>query len=83
MERKLVTCPETAHLEEIEYESTPCGMLIASCSRFQPRRDVECARECAARLDRRSCDSDRGCERDQGEDETDALLENPSTADDT
>lgn len=53
MERKLVTCPESAHLEEIEYESSPCGMLIASCTRFQPRSEVSCTRECAARFDRR------------------------------
>jgi hypothetical protein len=53
MERKLVTCPETAHLEEIEYEATPCGMLIHACSRFEPRSELQCARVCAARLDRR------------------------------
>lgn len=64
MERKLVTCPETAHLEEIEYETSPCGMLIASCTRFRPRGDVECARECAARMDRRSRpDADTDAER--------------------
>jgi hypothetical protein len=54
MERKLVTCPETAHLEQIEYESSPCGMLIASCTRFDPPGEVNCARECAARFDRKS-----------------------------
>jgi hypothetical protein len=53
MERKLVTCPETAHLEEIEYEATPCGMLIHACSRFEQRSELECPRVCAMRLDRR------------------------------
>lgn len=52
MERKLVTCPESAHLEEIEFEQTPCGMVITACSRYSG--DVRCARECAARLDRRA-----------------------------
>jgi hypothetical protein len=54
MERKLVTCPETAHLEEVEYEVTQCGMLVLACSRFEPSCELECPRECAARLDRRS-----------------------------
>lgn len=43
-----VTCPETAHLETIEYEDTPHGILITRCS-----RSVECQRMCAARLDRK------------------------------
>jgi hypothetical protein len=51
---KLITCPESAHLEQIEYEATPCGLLIVACTRFQPHDAVTCARECAARLDRRS-----------------------------
>lgn len=53
MQRKLVTCPDTAHLEEIELEHTACGMVISACSRFSPRTDVRCSRECAARFDRR------------------------------
>ena len=48
-----VTCPETAHLEEIDYEDTPCGMLITGCSRFVPRCSVSCERVCAAHLDRK------------------------------
>jgi hypothetical protein len=48
-----VTCPETAHLEEIEYEEDPSGMLITSCTRFSPPCAVRCARVCAARLDRK------------------------------
>lgn len=48
-----VTCPETAHLEEIEYVDSPVGMLITSCTRFSPASAVTCNRECAARLDRK------------------------------
>lgn len=53
MERKRITCPETAHLEEIDVERTPLGTVIAGCSRFSPGSEVTCARECAARMDRR------------------------------
>ena len=51
---RLVTCPETAHLELIEYEDHPLGMLICRCSRFRPPDDITCPRTCAARLDRRA-----------------------------
>lgn len=50
---RLITCPETAHLEMIEYEQTPYGIVIAACSRFRPACAVNCPRTCAARLDRR------------------------------
>jgi hypothetical protein len=50
---KLITCPESAHLEQIEYMDTPLGLLIHRCSRFEPACTVSCARECAARLDRK------------------------------
>lgn len=50
---RLLTCPETAHLEMIEYEQTPYGVVIAACSRFRPACAVDCPRTCAARLDRR------------------------------
>jgi hypothetical protein len=53
MERKLITCPDTAQLEEIEYEQSPLGILITGCSRFQPRSCVTCDRECARRMNRR------------------------------
>jgi hypothetical protein len=56
MERKQIICPETSHVEVIELEPTPFGIVIASCSRFSPPTCVECTCECAARLDRR----DRG-----------------------
>lgn len=49
----LVTCPETAHLELIDYDSHPLGLLIRECSRFRPPCAIHCGRTCAARLDRR------------------------------
>ena len=52
MFRKRVTCPETAHLEEIGYVESPLGLLIARCTRFD-RCAVDCPRTCAARMDRR------------------------------
>lgn len=51
---RLITCPETAHLELIEYEETPMGLVIAACSRFRPACQPSCPRTCAARLDRRN-----------------------------
>lgn len=64
MERKLITCPETAHLEEIAFERTPHGIVIEQCSRFEPRCAIECARECARRMDRREAlDADDRMER--------------------
>ncbi len=50
---KLVTCPESGHLEMIVYEGTGLGMLIEACTRFQPGCPMSCPRTCAARLDRR------------------------------
>lgn len=49
---KLVTCPESAHLERIVYEDSPLGMLIEACTGFQPGCPMNCPRTCAARLDR-------------------------------
>lgn len=52
MASMLVTCPESAHLEKIEYEQGPLGMLIDSCSAFAGC-PLTCPRTCAARLDRK------------------------------
>ena len=52
MNAKWVTCPETAHLEKIEFFHSPLGRLIRACSRF-PGCMMDCPRTCAARLDRR------------------------------
>ncbi len=52
MTYRLLTCPETAHLELVEYFDDPLGTLIAGCSRFRPPCALACPRTCAARLDR-------------------------------
>jgi hypothetical protein len=48
MALKLITCPDTAHLEQIDYDDHPLGLLIVACTGLTP-----CERTCAARLDRR------------------------------
>jgi hypothetical protein len=53
MASRMVTCPETAHLERIEYETSPFGMLIRVCSGHRSSCEATCPRTCAARLDRR------------------------------
>jgi hypothetical protein len=58
MSYRLITCPETAHLEMIEDEPHPLGLLILACSRFRPSCAVACPRTCAARLDRRDRQDD-------------------------
>ena len=50
---KLVTCPESAHLEMIVYEDSPFGMLVDACTRFQPGCPMTCPRTCASRIDKR------------------------------
>lgn len=53
MPTMLVTCPETAHLQEIDYVDDPHGLLIIGCSAWTPECPASCARTCAARLDRK------------------------------
>lgn len=53
MAYQLVTCPETAHLEMIERDDSPVGMLIVRCSRFRPPACLACPRTCARNFDRR------------------------------
>lgn len=50
---RTITCPETAHLETIEYETSPVGMLIRTCSGHRSTCEATCPRTCAARLDKR------------------------------
>ena len=57
MTYRLLTCPETAHLELIEHVDCPLGTLILSCSRFRPPCELRCPRTCAARLDRGARDT--------------------------
>ncbi|MBL0217947.1 MAG: hypothetical protein IPQ07_29215 [Myxococcales bacterium] len=53
MASRMVTCPESAHLERIEYETSPFGMLIRTCSGHRSGCEDSCPRTCAARFDRR------------------------------
>jgi hypothetical protein len=53
MMKKLVTCPESGHLEKIAFEHTSHGIVIQRCSRFSPKCALDCPRECARRMDRR------------------------------
>lgn len=52
MEKKRVTCPETAHLEEIGYLADRDGevLLVLRCSRFDPPAEVTCDATCAQRM---------------------------------
>jgi hypothetical protein len=50
--QKIIKCPETERLEEIDFERTPCGIVIAGCSRFEPHCAVACTARCAAALDK-------------------------------
>lgn len=54
MAYQLLTCPESAHLELIEYVDDSLGTLVVACSAFRPACAVECPRTCAARLDQRA-----------------------------
>jgi menaquinone-dependent protoporphyrinogen IX oxidase len=51
-DRKLVTCPETGHLEDVALEDTPLGLVVTGCSRFAGDEPA-CPRECCRRMDRR------------------------------
>jgi hypothetical protein len=54
MPHRFVTCPETAHLEKIEYLDSPLGMLISTCSRYESPCDLGCTRACARHFDLRA-----------------------------
>ena len=56
--RKPITCPLTGHLETVELEQTPLGLVVERCSRFSPSDRVTCTRECARRLDRRESEDE-------------------------
>jgi hypothetical protein len=54
--RQKITCPDSAHLEEIEYTEDPVDGTILGvhrCSRFQPPDGVDCDGLCAQRLNKR------------------------------
>jgi Flavodoxin domain len=52
MERMKVLCPVTGRSERVSVDQTPCGTVIAGCSRFIPPDNVHCGGTCAAALDR-------------------------------
>jgi hypothetical protein len=54
MERLRITCPDSAHLEAIDVERTPFGLVLHGCSRFEPHCAVECDADCVRRLDMRA-----------------------------
>lgn len=60
MTSKLVTCPESAHLETITYQETTFGILVDTCTRFRAGCPMTCSRSCAARQDRLQRDDDTG-----------------------
>jgi hypothetical protein len=49
---RLVTCPDSGHLELIEFDDHPLGLLIRDCSAMHAC-PFDCPRTCAARLDRK------------------------------
>ncbi|HET9623408.1 MAG TPA: flavodoxin domain-containing protein [Kofleriaceae bacterium] len=51
-DKRRITCPETGHLEEVEIERSPLGLVVIGCSRY-PDESLGCPRECARRMDRR------------------------------
>ena len=58
MARMRLTCPDSAHLEEVELEVDVLGLLVSGCTAFEPEWAVDCTRTCARRLDerrRRAC----------------------------
>jgi hypothetical protein len=54
MQHRFVVCPETAHLEKIEYLDSPLGMLTFSCSRYASQCELGCSRACARHFDLRA-----------------------------
>lgn len=54
--RQKITCPETAHLEDLEYYEEPTtGKIlgITGCSRFGSSHEVTCNCLCAKRINER------------------------------
>jgi hypothetical protein len=62
-----LTCPESEQLEEVELDVDVLGLLVTSCSAFEPSWAVSCARTCARKLDR--------CRRDACQARVGAVLE--------
>ncbi|HET9626699.1 MAG TPA: hypothetical protein VFP84_35295 [Kofleriaceae bacterium] len=51
---KPITCPETAHLERIEYDDSSTGFRVLACSRFAPGEPFSCTRLCVTRMNQRA-----------------------------
>lgn len=75
MPSMLVTCPESGHLESLEYEDHPLGMLIESCTRFSPACAITCDRICAARIDRRRRSAATATSSEQDDEEEATVIE--------
>lgn len=53
---RLITCPETGHLEEIDFDVDPVDghiLGVRGCSRHARDGDVPCEQTCVARLNAR------------------------------
>lgn len=53
MRQMHVTCPESAHLETLEVEHHPLGILVGACTQ-DPDGEPACGRRCAALLDQKA-----------------------------
>lgn len=54
--RQKITCPDTAHLEDIEFYEDPVdGKILGvhTCSRFEPEDQVDCEFLCVHRINKR------------------------------
>ena len=47
MAQQVITCPDSAEPETIEFELTPFGMVISSCTRLAMDSTLVCPRTCA------------------------------------
>ena len=47
MAQQVITCPQSAEPETIEFELTPFGMVISWCSRLATDSTLVCPRTCA------------------------------------
>lgn len=54
MTRRWITCPESAHLEQVDLEDTEQGLVVTGCTYLARVPGRECPRECARRLDVRA-----------------------------
>ena len=75
--KRLITCPETAHLEAIEVELDADGrriLRVLRCSRFCPDNHVLCEGLCGERLNQR-LDSEGGDEASEASEASEEVSE--------